>query len=153
MCKRRVERAIPQDVRDNNNVNVGLLNMSSEQSGDEIIVESVIQYVIGIICVVMVLKWIRKCWSRRHQRRLNPAGQQMAMNQIQAAQHLAVQAPPAPLAAAAPAPAPQPPAPVLALPAPAPAPQHIPVPIIVHHNQYQPADRVEDLDRMEKYRT
>ena len=149
MCKRRVERAIPQDVRDNSNVNVGLLNMSSEQSGDEIIVENVIQYVIGIICVAMVLKWIQKCWSRRQQRRLNSAGQQMAMNQIQAAQQLAVQAPPAPL----PAPAPQPPAPVLALPAPAPAPQHIPVPIIVHHNQYQPADRVEDLDRMEKYRT
>ena len=56
MCKRRVERAIPQDVRDNSNVNVGLLNMSSEQSGDEIIVENVIQYVIGIICVAMVLK-------------------------------------------------------------------------------------------------
>ena len=44
----------------------------------------------------------------------------------------------------------------------APAPQHVPVPIIVHHNQYKPAailntgdslERVDGIYRMEKYCT
>ena len=48
----------------------------------------------------------------------------------------------------------------LALPAPAPAAQPLPVPVIVHHNnQFKPAaimhtgERMERVDRMEKYRT
>ena len=157
MCKRRVERDIPQN-RENKNVNVGLLNMSSEEFGDGITTEKVIQYVIVIICIAMVLKWIRKCWTRRQQR-MNTAGQQvMAMNQIQPVQQHQPPALPAP----APALALPAPAPALALPAPAPAPQHVPIPIIVHHNQYKPAailntgeslERVDGIDRMEKYRT
>ena len=67
MCKRPVKRDLPQN-RENNNVNVGLLNMSSEEFGDGITTENVIQYVIAIICIAMVFKWIRKCWTRRQQR-------------------------------------------------------------------------------------
>ena len=119
--------------------------MSSEELRDGITVENVIQYVIAIICIAMVFKWIRKCWTRRQQRMMNTAGQQMAMNQIQPVQQQQ------PLALLAPAPAP-----------PAPATQHVPVAIIVHHNQYKPAaimstgdslDIVDGMDRKEKYRT
>ena len=148
MCKRPVKRDLPQN-RENNNVNIGLLNMSSEEFGDGITTENVIQYVIVIICIAMVFKWIRKCWTRRQQR-MSTAGQQvMAMNPIQPVQQQQPPALPAP-------------APALALPAPAPAPQHVPIPIIVHHNQYKPAailntgdslERVDGIDRMEKYRT
>ena len=154
MCKRPVKRDIPQNNRENSNVNVGLLNMSSEDIGDGIRAENVIKYVIAIICIAMVFKWIRKCWTRRQQRMMNTAGQQMmAMNLIQP-----VQQHQQPLAL--PAPAPQPLA--LLAPAPAPAPQHVPVPIIVHHNQYKPAaimnagdslERVDLIERMEKYCT
>ena len=83
MCKNSVKRAIPQDNRENNDVNVGLLNMSSEKFGDGISAEMVMQYVIAIICLAMVVKWLRKCWTRRQQRMLNMAGNQMmAMNTL-----------------------------------------------------------------------
>ena len=119
-------------------MNVGLLNMSSEKFGDGATGEMIVTYIIAAICILMVGKWLKKCWNRRqerqqdlicnltqgdHQRMANLAQgghQPMAMQQILAQQ--------------------------LALPA--------PVPVIVHHNQFKPAIlEGTEVDRMEKYRT
>ena len=144
MCKNSVKSAIPADNRENSNVNVGLLNMSSEKFGDGIFVEMIMHYVIAIICLAMVCKWLKKCWNRRQERQkrmLNLAGIQM--NHLnnpgqgqQLGQQLALPAPAAP-------------------PMPAPA-QPVPVPIIVHQaggNQYKPAIMSTEFEKIEQYRT
>ena len=136
MCKNS-KSEIPADNRENSNVNVGLLNKSREKMGDGLSVEVIMQYIIALICLAMVCKWLKKCWNRRQQRILNMAGIQMNhLNNPGQGQQLALPAPAAP-------------------PMPAPA-QPVPVPIIVHHaggNQYKPAIMSPEFDKMEQYRT
>ena len=79
MCKNRRSQT-PADNRENSNVNVGLLNMSSEKMGDGLSIEVIMQYVIAFICLLMMCRWIKKCWTRRQERQkrmLGLAGIQM----------------------------------------------------------------------------
>ena len=63
MLKSKVTNG-PQDNRENSNVNVGLWNMSSEKFGDGVTGEMVVTYVIAAICLMMVGKWLKKCWNQ-----------------------------------------------------------------------------------------
>ena len=140
MCKNRGSHS--QTPAENNNVNVGLMNLSSENM-NSLSMEVILQYLIAFIAILMFFRWMKKCWTRRQERQkrmLGIAG--INMNNLnqglnnQGQGQLALPAPPAPSAPAAP-----------------PAPQHVPMPIIVHHasgSNYKP---VEFVDKMEKYRT
>ena len=134
MCKNRGSQS--QTPAENSNVNVGLLNMSSENM-NSLSMEVILQYLIAFIALLMMFRWMKKCWTRRQERQkrmLGLAG--IPMNNLNQGQgQLAL------------------PAPVASAPAAPPPAQHVPLPIIVHHaggNNYKP---VEFVDKMEKYRT
>ena len=135
MCKTAKPMAEnPGTAQENVNTNIGLLNMSSEEIGGPMTTQSVVTYLIALICIVMVLKWLKKCYGRRQARKRElirslsqqtPMGNQnqMAMQQIPSI--------PAPLPALAP-------------------------PIIIHPNQFkiglEGTGENDRMDRMEKYR-
>ena len=137
MCKKTAQAiagATPGTTQENSNVNVGLLNMSSEQMGAPLTAQSVMTYIIAAICLFMVFKWAKKCWNRRQEKKrelIRSLGQQTPMvNQNQGVQM-----------------------PMQQIPAPLPA---LPAPIIIHPNQFKLGlEGTEDrnFDRMEKYRT
>ena len=62
MCKPRQERDT-SDQHKTETVNVGLMNMS--KNGDGIDGADIVIYVICAISVIMVLKWLKKCWNRK----------------------------------------------------------------------------------------
>ena len=62
MCKPRQERDT-SDQHKTETVNVGLMNMS--KNGDGIDAADIVIYVICAISVIMVLKWLKKCWNRK----------------------------------------------------------------------------------------
>ena len=141
MCKRAI-RETPRENKENSNVNVGLLNMSNENFSDGLNVAVILQYVIAAILMIMVAKWMKKCWNRRQQRLFG----HLTQHNVGQIGQPALPAP-APVIPTAPA------APVVA-----PAPQ--PVPIILHHSHsaraLMPPDEynmVDRMDKMEKYRT
>ena len=121
----------PGTAQENVNTNIGLLNMSSEEIGGPMTTQSVVTYLIALICIVMVLKWLKKCYGRRQARKRElirslsqptPMGNQnqMAMQQMPSI--------PGPLPALAP-------------------------PIIIHPNQFKIGlEGTGENDRMEKYR-
>ena len=132
MCKTAKPMAEnPGTSQENVNTNIGLLNMSSEEIGGPMTTQSVVTYLIALICIVMVLKWLKKCYGRRQARKRElirslsqqtPMGNQnqMAMQQIPSI--------PGPLPALAP-------------------------PIIIHPNQFKIGlEGTGENDRMEKYR-
>ena len=132
MCKTAKQMAEnPGTAQENVNTNIGLLNMSSEEIGGPMTTQSVVTYLIALICIVMVLKWLKKCYGRRQARKRElirslsqqtPMGNQnqMAMQQIPSI--------PGPLPALAP-------------------------PIIIHPNQFKIGlEGTGENDRMEKYR-
>ena len=135
MCKTAKPMAEnPGTAQENVNTNIGLLNMSSEEIGGPMTTQSVVTYLIALICIVMVLKWLKKCYGRRQARKRElirslsqqtPMGNQnqMAMQQIPSI--------PGPLPALAP-------------------------PIIIHPNQFkiglEGTGENDRMDRMEKYR-
>ena len=138
MCKRAI-RETPKENHENSNVNVGLLNMSNETFSDGLNATAILQYVIAAILMIMVAKWLKKCWNRRQQRLFGHLGQHHVGQMGQQP--------------ALPAPAAIPTAPV----APAPQPQPVPA-IILHHSQFKPAALMppaeyDTVDKMEKYRT
>ena len=130
MCK-TAKPMDPGTSQENVNTNIGLLNMSSEEIGGPMTTQSVVTYLIALICIVMVLKWLKKCYGRRQARKRElirslsqqtPMGNQnqMAMQQIPSI--------PGPLPALAP-------------------------PIIIHPNQFKIGlEGTGENDRMEKYR-
>ena len=134
MCKNTAKTMAgdPGTSQENVNTNIGLLNMSSEEIGGPMSTQSIVTYMIALICIVMVLKWLKKCYGRRQARKRElirslsqqtPMGNQnqMAMQQIQPI--------PGPLPALAP-------------------------PIIINPNQFRLGlEGTGDNDRMEKYRT
>ena len=75
MCKRGIERDILSENRENKNLNVGL----DEMMGDGIDTSDIVIYVIAAICIMMLIKWVKKCWNRRQERMLR----QMQPVQIQ----------------------------------------------------------------------
>ena len=134
MCKsaKTMDNPGPGTAQENVNTNIGLLNMSSEEIGGPMTTQSVVTYLIALICIVMVLKWLKKCYGRRQARKrelirslsqqtpVGTSGNQMAMNQIPSI--------PGPLPALAP-------------------------PIIIHPNQFKIGlEGASENDRMEKYR-
>ena len=133
MCKTTAKTMAenPGTSQENVNTNIGLLNMSSEEIGGPMTTQSVVTYIIALICIVMVLKWLKKCYGRRQERKRElirslsqqtPMGNQnqMAMQQIPSI--------PGPLPALAP-------------------------PIIIHPNQFKIGlEGTGENDRMEKYR-
>ena len=60
MCKRRIERDLQSDNRENKNLNVGLVNLSNEKMGDGIDSSDIIIYIMAVICIIMLMKWIKK---------------------------------------------------------------------------------------------
>ena len=62
MCKPHKE-CDTSDQHKTQNMNLGLLNMS--KNGDGLDVSDIIIYVICVIFVLMVLKWLKKCYNRR----------------------------------------------------------------------------------------
>ena len=133
MCKRRPERDSNQDARENNNMNVGLLNLSNEKMGDGIDSSDIVTYVIAAICLMMLLKWIKKYWTRRQQ------PQERMMQQMQPVQQVQMQ------------PIQQPLQQIQQLPA-------LAAPVVqpTYRNQFRPAiiSAPEDIeDNMQKYRT
>lgn len=128
MCKNTVAAVTPGG-QENSNVNVGLLNMSSEKMGGNLSAESVMTYIIAAICLFMCFKWAKKCWNRRQEKQRNmirSLGQGPMVNQNQGVQM-----------------------PMQQIPAPLPA---LPAPIIIHPNQFKLGLEGTE-DRMEKYRT
>ena len=133
MCKNTAKTIAgnPGTSQENSNTNIGLLNMSSEAMSGPMTVQSVMTYIIALICLVMVFKWLKKCYGRRQARKRElirslsqqtPMGNQnqMAMQQIPSI--------PGPLPALAP-------------------------PIIIHPNQFKIGlEGTGENDRMEKYR-
>ena len=133
MCKNTAKTMAgdPGTSQENVNTNIGLLNMSSEEIGGPMTTQSIVTYIIALICIVMVLKWLKKAYGRRQARKRElirslsqqtPVGNQnqMAMQQIQPI--------PGPLPALAP-------------------------PIIIHPNQFKIGlEGTGENDRMEKYR-
>ena len=133
MCEKTIAAVTPGG-QENSNVNVGLLNMSSEEMGGNLSAESVMTYIIAAICLFMCFKWIKKCWNRRQEKQRNmirSLGQGPMISQNQGGQQ---QLPMQQIPAALPA-----------LPA--------PLPIIVHPNQFKLPVLEGTEDRMEKYRT
>ena len=137
MCKsaKNMDNPGPGTAQENVNTNIGLLNMSSEEIGGPMTTQSVVTYLIAFICIVMVLKWLKKCYGRRQARKRElirslsqPVGNQnqMAMQQIPMQQIPSI---PGPLPALAP-------------------------PIIIHPNQFKIGleGTGGENDRMEKYR-
>ena len=64
MCKPRQVRDTSGDDYNSETVNVGLMNMS-KNSGDSLDAMDIVTYVICAITVIMVLKWIKKCFNRK----------------------------------------------------------------------------------------
>ena len=62
MCKPRVERDT-SDQHKTETMNLGLVNMS--KNGDGIDAADIVIYVICAISVIMVLKWLKKCYNRK----------------------------------------------------------------------------------------
>ena len=62
MCKPRVE-CDTSDQHKTQNMNLGLVNMS--KNGDGLDVSDIVIYVICAISVIMVLKWLKKCYNRK----------------------------------------------------------------------------------------
>ena len=134
MCKNTAKTMAgnPGTSQENVNTNIGLLNMSSEEIGGPMTTQSIVTYIIALICIVMVLKWLKKCYGRRQARKrelIRSLSQQTPMgNQNQMAMQ---QIPP--------------------IPGPLPA---LAPPIIIHPNQFKLGlEGTGDNDRMEKYRT
>ena len=108
--------------------------MSSEEIGGPMTTQSVMTYIIALICIVMVLKWLKKCYGRRQERKrelIRSLSQQTPMvNQNQMAMQQ-IPSIPGPLPALAP-------------------------PIIIHPNQFkiglEGTGENDTMDRMEKYR-
>ena len=133
MCKNTAKTMAgnPGTSQENVNTNIGLLNMSSEEIGGPMTTQSVVTYIIALICIVMVLKWLKKCYGRRQARKrelIRSLSQQTPMgNQNQMAMQ---QIPP--------------------IPGPLPA---LAPPIIIHPNQFKIGlEGTGENDRMEKYR-
>ena len=133
MCKNTAKTMAenPGTSQENSNTNIGLLNMSSEEIGGPMTTQSVMTYIIALICIVMVLKWLKKCYGRRQERKrelIRSLSQQTpVVNQNQMAmQQIA--------------------------PIPGPLPALAP-PIIIHPNQFKIGlEGTGENDRMEKYR-
>ena len=130
MCKKTIAAVTPGG-QENSNVNVGLLNMSSEEMGGNLSAETVMTYIIAAICLFMCFKWIKKCWNRRQEKQRNMIrslgqGPMISLNQG-GQQQLPMQQIPAALPA---------------LPA--------PLPIIVHPNQFKLPVLEGTEDQMEK---
>ena len=113
----------------------------SSQSMNSLSMEVILQYLIAFIALLMTMRWLKKCWTRRQERQrrmLGLAG--IPMNNLNQGQgQLALPAPVAPAPVAPPPPA-----------------QHVPLPIIMHHaggNQYKPAITSPEFDKMEQCRT
>ena len=83
MCKNTVAAVTPGG-QENSNVNVGLLNMSSEEMGGNLSAETVMTYIIAAICLFMCFKWIKKCLGPGILVNQNQGGQQLPMQQIPA---------------------------------------------------------------------
>ena len=133
MCEKTIAAVTPGG-QENSNVNVGLLNMSSEEMGGNLSAETVMTYIIAAICLFMCFKWIKKCWNRRQEKQRNMIrslgqGPMISLNQG-GQQQLPMQQIPAALPA---------------LPA--------PLPIIVHPNQFKLPVLEGTENGMEKYRT
>ena len=62
MYKPRVE-CDTSDQHKTQNMNLGLVNMS--KNGDALDVSDIVIYVICAISVIMVLKWLKKCYNRK----------------------------------------------------------------------------------------
>ena len=62
MCKPRVERDT-SDQHKTETMNLGLVNMS--KNGDGLDAADIVIYVICAISVIMVLKWLKKCYNRK----------------------------------------------------------------------------------------
>ena len=74
MCNKRSERDLQTDNREYQNMNVGLVNMS--KTGDGIDSSDIIICIIAAICVMMLIKWLKKCYNRCQEkmiRQLQPA--------------------------------------------------------------------------------
>ena len=135
MCKNTAKTMAgnPGTSQENSNTNIGLLNMSSEEMGGPMTAQSVMTYIIALICLVMVFKWLKKCYGRRQERKrelIRSLSQQTpVVNQNQMAmQQIA--------------------------PIPGPLPALAP-PIIIHPNQFKiglEGTGENNFDRMEKYR-
>ena len=83
MCNKRSERDLQTDNREYQNMNVGLVNMS--KTGDGIDSSDIIICIIAAICVMMLIKWLKKCYNRRQERMIR---------QLQAAQPIQMQVQP-----------------------------------------------------------
>ena len=66
MCKRRIECDLQSDNHENKNLNVGIVNMS--KTGDLIDSSDIIIYIIAAICIMMLMKWRKKCYNRHQER-------------------------------------------------------------------------------------
>ena len=93
MCNRRIERDIPSDNRENKNFNMGLLNLGNEKMGDGI---NIIIYVIVAICIMMLFKWMKQCYTRRQEKMIRQM--QLVQMKMQPLQPLQVPALAAPVA-------------------------------------------------------
>ena len=62
MCKPKVERDT-SDQHKTETMNRGLVNMRKD--GDGLDVSDIVIYVICAISVIMVLKWLKKCYNRK----------------------------------------------------------------------------------------
>ena len=66
MCNRRTECDLQSDNRENQNMNVGLVNMS--KTGDGIDSSDIIIHIIAAIGVMTLIKRLKKCYNRRQER-------------------------------------------------------------------------------------
>ena len=72
-------------------MNVGQVNMS--KTGDGIDSSDVIIYIIAAICIMMLMKWLKKCYNRRQERMIRQNQMQMQPSQpLQPFQQLQVPA-------------------------------------------------------------
>ena len=62
MCKPKVERDT-SDKHKTETMNLGLVNM--RKNGDGLDVSDIVIYVICAISVIMVFKWLKKCYNRK----------------------------------------------------------------------------------------
>ena len=87
---------VPSDNRENKNFNVGLLNLSNEKMGDGIDSSDIIIYVIAAICIMMLFKWMKQCYTRRQEKMIRQM--QLVQMKMQPLQPLQVPALAAPVA-------------------------------------------------------
>ena len=133
MCKKTAQAmaGTPGTSQENSNTNIGLLNLSSEQMGAPLTAQSVMTYLIALICLIMVFKWLKKCYGRRQERKLELI-RSLSQQTPMVNQNMAMQQIPAPIPASLPA---------------------LPPPIIIHPNQFKLGlEGTGEIDCMEKYR-